>query len=192
MSVPNAADWLTAVGTVGTLAATVTLFWIDRYQRQKRADSAQAAMISGWAEPVEIGAPTRAVVVANRSDEPVYRINVFLEDEDNQDENHEIVATEIRSDSVNTRYLSVLPPMQQVLLKVNRKNPNSSGPRTVPRVYLLFDDRNSKRWARDFRGSIRIRPADDPEKHRTLRSGSDLSPGTRSSTSSLGSQEAST
>lgn len=87
-------------------------------------------MISGWAEPVEIGAPARAVVVANRSDEPVYRVNVFLEDEDDQDENHEIVVTEIRSDSINTRYISVLPPKQQVLLKVNRKNPNSSGPRT--------------------------------------------------------------
>jgi hypothetical protein len=43
---PSITDWLAAIGTVGTLGATVALFWIDRYQRRMREDRSQAALIS--------------------------------------------------------------------------------------------------------------------------------------------------
>jgi hypothetical protein len=68
---PSIADWLAAIGTEGTLGATVALFWIDRYQRRMREDRSQAALISGWSEPVRPGDATRALKVANLSTEPL-------------------------------------------------------------------------------------------------------------------------
>jgi hypothetical protein len=170
MTQPSAADWMTAIGTVGTLGATVTLFWIDRYQQRRRADKTQATLISAWAEPVQQGDVTRPVKVANLSTEPVYRVNVFIEDEFNRDAHDEVVPTAIGPDTANTRYISVVPPRLLMEFDLPRNSPSSPGPRSCPRVYLLFDDRNGRRWARDFTGAILSRRRDNPESHRPVKS----------------------
>jgi hypothetical protein len=165
---PSITDWLAAIGTVGTLGATVALFWIDRYQRRIREDKSQAALISGWTEPVRPGDATRSLKVANLSTEPIYRINVFVEDEFKRDDRNEVIPVRIGSGTINRKYISLLPPRQQVQFDLKRKEPISPGPRTCPRVYLLFDDRNGRRWARDFSGDLTSRRHDNPEDHRPI------------------------
>lgn len=175
MTDPNAADWLTAIGTVGTLTATVALFWWDRRQGKKRERRAQAGMISGWADSVNAHDDTRTVNVLNMSDEPVYNINVFLEDEDNRDEDDEDIAEKpIGPSTTNKRFLSVLPPKQLVTWDVSRRDPASAGPRTAPRVGLLFDDRNGARWFRNWNGKVIPDPRDNPNSHRPEKRLSDV------------------
>lgn len=158
MADPNAADWLTAVGTVGTLGFTVVLFWTDRSQRKRRERRAQAVLISGWADGVKAKDKERDVYVANMSDEPVYNVNVFLQDEENADKEKSIAQPQISGNKrlINNRFVSVLPPKQRVALKVKRENPESAGPRTLPLVALLFDDKNNTRWLRNWDGKVTL------------------------------------
>ena len=182
MAGPNAADWLTAIGTVGTLAATVALFWWDRRQRQKREYRAQAVLVSGWADSVVANDPVRALHVVNISDEPVYNVNIFLEDENKRDvvDKEAIAAQPItqRAGMKNKRFLSMLPPKQQVTWEIKREKPADPCPRTVPRVGLLFNDRNSTRWFRDWDG--KVAPAAvgeyDPLLHRANKPADDITP----------------
>jgi hypothetical protein len=181
MTESDITDWLTAIGTAGALVATVTLFWVDRFQRQKKERRAQAVLVSGWADSVKPDEAVRLLHVLNMSDEPVYNVNIFLEDENKRDvtDNEAIVAQPITSNASlkNKRFLSILPPKQEVIWQVNRKKqgdsgqdtfPPDPGPRTVPRVGLLFNDRNSARWLRDWDGKVSpaAKEEDDPALHR--------------------------
>lgn len=189
MTESDITDWLTAIGTAGALVATVTLFWVDRFQRRKQDRRAQAVLVSGWADSVEPDDAVRLLHVLNMSDEPVYNVNIFLEDENKRDvtDNEAIAVQPITSNASlkNKRFLSMLPPKQQVTWRVSRKKlagsgpemspPDPSpgpgpdpGPRTVPRVGLLFNDRNSARWLRDWDGKVSPAAKEeyDPALHR--------------------------
>jgi hypothetical protein len=180
MADPNASDWLTAIGTVGTLAATVILFGLDWSRRRKREHSAQAVLVSGWSDSVRANEEARNIHVANMSDEPVYNVNVFLQDESNTDDKNNIVRQQIsgNKDLVNKRFLSVLPPRQQITLIIKRENPASSGPNTLPLVGLLFNDRNNTRWLRDWDGKVTParREEYDHNFHRATKQPTELPP----------------
>lgn len=178
MTDPNVTDWLTAIGTVGTLGATVILFWWDRIRRQGREHRAQATLISGWTDSIRVNDIVRPLHLINMSDEPVYNTNVFMEDEDIQDQAHNIIEQPIDSNTRNKHFISVLPAKQHVTWYVSRRNPVSKGPRSVPRVGLLFNDRNGMRWLRNWDGKISPRPHDRPEFHRPAKA-SDVEPPTR-------------
>jgi hypothetical protein len=114
--------WCTATATVynagshennvyvrSQLAATVTLFWNDRYQRLRRSDGAQAALVWARAQRVLPSDKIRVLNVANRSSEPVYRVNIILEDEYDRDQDGEAVPIVVGSETINTKYVSLLP-----------------------------------------------------------------------------------
>jgi hypothetical protein len=151
-----ATDWLTAIGTVGTLGATVTLFWVDRRHRNRDASRAQARLISGWSQPVDQGMPDREVTLVKLSDEPVYDVNVFL------------APRRFDSGDKNTFYRSVLPPNKTAPLtrKVKRANPTAPLPELLPRIELAFTDQDGTRWLRDRNGELREIKGDNPESHR--------------------------
>jgi hypothetical protein len=174
MAEPNIADWLTAVGTIGTLVVTVSLVLLDRSKQRKREDLAQAVLISGWADSIKAGNKLRQVHVANMSDEPVYNVNIFLQDEKASD------PPSITGDGtlINNRFLSVFPPRQQGTLEVEREHPASPGPNTIPLVALLFTDRNNTRWLRNWDG--KVTPAGQQENdhnlHRAKRPSDNIEP----------------
>ena len=168
MGDPNVTDWLTAIGTVGTLAVTVALFWVDRFQRRKREQRAQAVLISGWAGSIQADDGVRALHVLNMSNEPAYNINVFLENENDTTEGNDIRFQPITANAKNKKFLSVLPPKQHVTWNVPRKDAAYPGPNTAPRVGLLFNDRNGTRWFRDWDGKVTRATKEeyDPGLHR--------------------------
>jgi hypothetical protein len=109
-------------------------------------------MVSAWAEPVKPGDTHRVVVVANRSEEPVYELNVFL------------APRHFALSAQNTFRKSLIPPMTNVPTRVKRQNP-AEGQRSVPRVEVAFADRNGQRWLRRGNGSLTNLQNDDWNSH---------------------------
>lgn len=80
------AGWVTAVGTVGSLAALTVARIRDRAEARDQHRRAQAQLISGWyggterrtREIAPDQAPPSKMYVLNRSDAPVYRVVVTL------------------------------------------------------------------------------------------------------------------
>jgi hypothetical protein len=175
MAGPNATDWLTAIGTVGTLGATVILFWWDRGQRLRGERRAQASLISGWTDRVKANDAERPLHIRNMSNEPVYNVNVFLEDEDDQDADQDIVQRSISPETINVHFISVFPAQHTFSWQVSRNNPASSGARNAPRVALLFHDKDGVRWLRNWDGALVVRKKDNPDAHRRFKS-QDLEP----------------
>ena len=143
----------------------------ERAAKREADERAQAILISGWTDSVRANDEQRQLHVANMSDEPVYNLNIFLEDEDHQDQNHEIIQTPIQSNTINKRFLIVIPPRFRISWGIPRKTPASAGPNSAPRVGLLFDDKNGVRWYRDWDGKITRAPTDNPESHRPTKRG---------------------
>jgi hypothetical protein len=137
----TAPQWLEAIGTVGTLSATVGLYWHDRFRRRADEVRRQATLISAWTERVEPGAQTRCVTLSNFSDAPVYEVNVFVAPDDYKRDK-------------NTFHQTLLPPRRDTPREVPRRNPDDKGPRHRPRVDLYFTDQNDKRWLRKQNGEL--------------------------------------
>ena len=137
------ADWLAAIGTVGTLVVTVALYWSDRYRRHQEEVKHQAALVSGWAERVNPGDTKRRVFLTNRSDEPVYEVNVFLPPRN------------FAPGAEHTFGMTVVPPLEKIPYDVARRDPRSAGPHSVPRPQMAFTDRNGQRWLRDRNGALK-------------------------------------
>jgi hypothetical protein len=67
--------------------------------------------------------------------------------------------------TINNFFWSVLPPAVPTMRTIRRGVPDD-GPREPPAVFLIFDDRQGRRWARDFSGRLAIDKRDRPEDHR--------------------------
>ena len=165
MSEANFPDWLTAFGTVGTLAFTVGLIGVQSILGRRQNARAQAVLVSGWTDPVKPEFPTRVLTVANLSSEPVYQVNVFMQDEKSRDEDGRLYPMEIHAETINTRYMSVFPPRQHVTWHIDRAKGDPGGT-SVPLVAVYFTDRRGKRWRRGFGGQIGRLKGDDAQLHR--------------------------
>jgi hypothetical protein len=148
----------------------------DRRRVQERERRAQAAMISGWSESIRPGAAMRKLHVLNMSDEPVYNINIFLENEDQQDQDGNVIEKPIAPHAINKRFVHTLPPNQHICWEIARKDPASEGPKSVPRAALFFNDKNDVRWLRDWDGRLKEAEKDNPEDHRAKKPSDDVTP----------------
>jgi hypothetical protein len=194
------ATWITAIAT-GLLAALafVTAWYASRAfrkqaeevsalqkqvedqekltnQQAERERRAQASMISGWSESISPGALTRELHLVNMSDEPVYNVNVFLENEDDQDQGKNIIEKSIGDNTRNKRFIRFFAPKQHIRWDVSRKNPASEGPKSVPRVAMFFNDKNGARWLRNWDGGLTEAEEDNPDSHRPIKASDDVLP----------------
>jgi hypothetical protein len=155
----NVTDWLTAIGTVGTLAATVALFWLDRRRRWEKELRAQSELISSWAlHETDKPGPYEGIR-ANRSDEPVYNVLAILEnavggDTDFFKIHQSYVDRKFAERRPGFSFTSLLPPKTDQRFRFHKINENPHPTDRRPRVYLLFNDRNGVQWARDFNGTL--------------------------------------
>lgn len=164
---------IAAVGTAGTLAAAL---WQIRSERQarrrdeaeaeKRAERAQAELISAWYGGND---PTAAVtgkvydriVVLNRSDQPVYEVLislVFIQGAAPQTGEDLVRLRERSHGSDPERHqvaLAVLPPGQWRV----RITGGWGGMHRMPGAEVAFNDRAGSAWVRRATGALDRLPA---------------------------------
>lgn len=146
------AEWLSAIGTVGSLALGVWLVGREAARRRNR----QSRLISAWATEVHpqrsendwgtpiaslSGASSIEVTARNGSESPVYDFTVTV--------HHDYSST---SGSTASEVL-ILPPGQTVVW-VDFAILPPGGLAGLPRVSASFTDENGVRWKRYADGSI--------------------------------------
>lgn len=147
MDGPSAADWLSAIGTVGALLIGMVILAREQFDRRR----AQARMVNAWAvevqpqraeteEGVPIGRPdlgqTVVMTVVNASAEPVYDFLAWVRG------NYACEAPHFGS--MERR---ILPPGETTVYSDNVELP-ASGLAGLPDVVITFRDSAGRRWQR--------------------------------------------
>ncbi|MEU2333945.1 hypothetical protein ABZ608_10075 [Streptomyces sp. NPDC013172] len=141
---PNVTDWLTGVGTVGTLLfAVVTLAW-DQWQRRRDRKRLQADQVSAWF--ISSNEDDSAVTILNTSGAPVYQVvvsPVYMKGDGHLFDGRQLNQTRRRT-------IGVLPPGQ---FRVS-VDPFDNGMLRHPAVEIAFTDSSGRYWCRSGLGKL--------------------------------------